>query len=117
MSTVDAEIGGGNEAAGIAEKENSSTTVIFRERKTTEHVLLRPLLTTLRVLDEQLLDHSSHDITGGDGVDADAIHAPLGGKVAAKLENTCLASVVGSADETLIRKEQRLATNHSGQMT
>lgn len=101
MSTVHAQVAAGHEAACIAKQENGSAAVLLRTGQAAEHVLLGPLVAALGEVDEQLLDHGSDDVAGGDGVDSDVVLAPFHGEVAAQLDNGGLAGVVGRADKTL----------------
>lgn len=50
VTTVNAEVTTGHEAAGVAEEEDCSTAVLVGCGKSTEHVLLGPLVATLRIL-------------------------------------------------------------------
>jgi hypothetical protein len=101
MPAVHAQIAAGHKAAGVADQENRSTTVLGRARQATQHVLLGPLGATLGKLDKQVLDHLGDNIARRNGVDADVVLAPFGGQVAAQLEDAGFGSVVGSADEAL----------------
>lgn len=103
MATVHAQVATSHEAARIAEQEHCGTAVLLWTGQTAQHVLLGPLVAALGELDEQLLDHLGDDVAGGNSVDADVILAPLGGQVAAQLDDGCFAGVVGGADETLKR--------------
>jgi hypothetical protein len=102
MPAIHAQVTSGHEAARITEQEDRSAAVLLRARQAAEHVLLGPLVTALRELDEQLLDHGGDDVAGRDGVDADVVLAPLGGEVAAQLDDGGLAGVVGGTNETLL---------------
>ena len=101
MATIHAQVASSHEAASITEQEDSSATVLFRSGETAKHVLFGPLVATFGELDEQLLNHSSNNVTRGDGVDADVICAPFGGEVACELEDSSLASVICGANKTL----------------
>lgn len=103
MTTIHPQIASGHEAASITDQEDSGATVLLGTRQTAQHVLLRPLLAALRVLDKEFLDHLGDNIAGADGVDADVVLTPLGGQVAAQLEYGGLGSVVGGADEALVK--------------
>jgi hypothetical protein len=63
--------------------------------------VLGPLVAALGELDEELLNHGSDDVAGGDGVDTDVVLTPLSGEVAGELDDGSFASVVGRADEAL----------------
>lgn len=104
MATVHAQVATSHEAAGVAEQEHGGTAVLLRARQAAQHVLLGPLVAALGELDEELLDHSSHDVAGGDGVDTDVVLAPLGGEVAAQLDDSGLAGIVGGTNQTLRAK-------------
>lgn len=105
MATVHAQVATSHEAARIAEQEHGGTAVLLRAGQTAQHVLLGPLVAALGELDEQLLDHLGDDVAWGNGVDADVVLAPLGSQVAAQLDDSGFAGVVGGADETLRKKK------------
>jgi hypothetical protein len=94
MTTIDAQVAASHEAAGVAQQEDGSSTVIFRAAQLAQHVLLGPLGLALRESLEQLLDHLGDDVTGGECVDADAILAPFRGEVASKLDHSGLGGIV-----------------------
>ena len=101
MSAVHPQVTPRHKAAGIAEEEDSSAAVFARLGKAAEHVVLGPLVTTLRELVEEHLDHSGHNVAGGDGVDADVVLAPFGGEVATELEDCCFAGIVCGTKQSL----------------
>ena len=83
MATVNAQVTARHEAASIAEQEERGAAVLLWTRQTAQHVLLRPLVATLREVDEQLLDHGSDYVAWRDSVDANIVLAPFSGQVAA----------------------------------
>lgn len=101
MTTIHTEVTASHEAASIANEEDCCTTIFLRPGETTKHILLGPLLATLRELNEQLLDHSCDNVARGDSVNTDIIGSPFGGEVASELENSGLASIVCGANKTL----------------
>lgn len=104
MASVNAQIAARHEAARVAEQEDSCSPVFLRLGQPAKHVLLGPLLAALGELHEQVLDHGSNDVSGGEGVDADPVHTPFSGQIAAKLHHRGLGRVVGGADQSLQRK-------------
>jgi hypothetical protein len=90
-----------HERAGIADQEHGCATVLLGSGQSAQHVLCRPCLLALRVLDEQLLDHLRYDISGRDGVDTNVVLTPFGRKVSSELDDTCLGRVVCGADQAL----------------
>ena len=62
MTTVHAEVGTSHEAAAGAEEEDSCAPVLLWGGQTAKHVLLRPVLAALGVLDEQLFNHRGDDV-------------------------------------------------------
>lgn len=103
MATVHAQVATSHEAAGIAEQENGCTAVLLWPGETTKHVLLRPLVATIREVDEQFLNHSSNNVARGDSVDTNVVLAPLSGEVTAQLDDGGLTGIVGGANETLLK--------------
>lgn len=101
MATVHPQIASRHEATGVADQKDSSATIFFGARQTTQHVLLGPFFAAFGKLHEQVLDHLGDDVSGADGVDADVVLAPFGGEVATELDDGCLGGVVGWADEAL----------------
>ena len=101
VASIDSQIRAGHEAAGIADEEDASAAVLLGRAEAAEHVLGGPVGAALGELLEQLLDHGRDDVARRDGVDADAVRAPLGGQVAGELDDGGLAGVVGRADEAL----------------
>jgi hypothetical protein len=101
VATIHAEVATSHEAASIAKQEDCGATVLFWAGETAKHVLFGPLLTTLRELNKQVLNHGSDNVAWGDSVDANVIGTPFGSEVASKLDNCGLASVVCGANKTL----------------
>lgn len=101
MPTIHSQIAASHEAAGITDEEDSCTAVLFRCAESAEHVLLGPFGLAVGELAEELLNHSSDDVAGGDGVHADSVLAPFRSQIPSELENTGLAGVVCRTDETL----------------
>lgn len=66
--------------------------------------MLGPLGATLGDVVKERLNHGGYNVTRGDGVDTDVELAPFGGEVAGELDDSCFASVVGGADQTLTRE-------------
>lgn len=77
VSAIDSQISARHETAGVAEEEDGSAAVLVGRAEPAEHVLLGPLLSSLGVLDEEVLEHLGEDVAGGEGVDADAVDAPF----------------------------------------
>jgi len=66
-----------HEAAGITDQKHGGATVLFRSRKTLQHVLRRPLRFPLWELLEQLLHHGRHDVSWRERVDPNLVLAPF----------------------------------------
>ena len=101
MTAINAEIAACHETAGIAQKENSSTSIIVRRGQATKHVFLGPVRSALRVSDEQVLHHGGHNVPGRDGIATNSVHTPFGSEIARQLKNSSFAGVVGRADQSL----------------
>jgi hypothetical protein len=101
VTAVDADVTTSHEAAGLTEKEDSSSPVLVRLGEAAEHILLGPVVTTFGELDEQLLNHGSDNVTRGDGVDSNAILTPLSREVAGELEHSGFTGVVRGTEEAL----------------
>ena len=102
VPAIHSQVASGHKAACVADQEHCCTTILGRRAQTAKHVLSGPLLATLGVLDEELLDHGGDDVARGDGVDADAVLAPFGSEVSRELQDTGLGGVVRWADEALL---------------
>jgi len=87
VSTINLEITTSHEAARVADAEHGRTPVLLGHTQLAQHVLRRPVAPAFRVLLEKRFHHRRCNVTRGDGVDTDAVGAPLGSKVAAKLED------------------------------
>lgn len=111
VTAVHAQVTTGHEAAGVAEQKYSSTAIFLRARQAAQHVLLGPLIATLGELGKELLNHGSHDVARGDGVDTNVVLAPLGGEVATQLEDSGFAGIIGRADKTLFEQKSQSACN------
>lgn len=85
---VNPEVSAGHEAAGVADQKHGRASVLVRKAQLAEHVLRRPISPAFRELLEELLDHGGDNVARRDGVDADAMLAPLGGEVAGELDDT-----------------------------
>lgn len=59
-----------------------------------------------------MFDHGGDNVTGRNGVDPDAVLAPLGGEVTAKLEDTSLGGIVCRADKPFVGNGTGHAGNH-----
>jgi hypothetical protein len=94
VPTINFEITSGHEAARVADAEYCRTSVLLRHTQLAQHVLRWPVAPALRVLLEQRFHHCRRDVTGRNGVDTNTIGAPLGSKVAAKLEDGGFGGVV-----------------------
>lgn len=105
MSTVDTEITSRHEAASIAEQKYGSTAIFLGDAESLKHVLLGPLLLSLRVVVKQVQQHLGQDITRRESVDADAILAPLGSQASGQLDNSSLGGVVCSSCTGQFQKE------------
>ena len=77
MPPVNPQVTPSHETARVAQKEDGGAAVLGRLAQAAQHVLLRPLGAALGELDEEGLDHVRDDVARGDGVDADAVGAPL----------------------------------------
>lgn len=94
MSTVNTEITSRHEAAGVTEQEHGSTAIFLGNTESLKHVLLGPLLFSLRVIIEQIQQHLSQDVTRRECVNANAILAPLGSQASGQLDNGSLGGVI-----------------------
>lgn len=101
MTTVNAQVRSSHEAAGITDKEDGSTTELRRITDAAKHVLAGPLGLALGVDVEEVLEHLGLDVSGGEGVDTNAVLTPLGGQAARELEDGGLGGVV---DTTFVSK-------------
>lgn len=91
---IDAQIGARHEAASVAEQEDGGTAVVLGAAQLAEHVLAGPLDLAVGKFVEQRPHHICDNVSGGDGVDANPVLAPLGRQVPAQLDNGCLRRVV-----------------------
>ncbi len=97
MPPVDPEISSGHEAAGIAEQENSGTSVLVWVAQPLEHVGVGPSRLPFGERFEETSGHGCDDVSRRDSVDPDAVLTPLGGKVSSQLQDGGLGGVVGTA--------------------
>lgn len=96
MSTVNAKVAARHEAAGVAEEEDSGTAVLLGNAESLKHVLLGPLLLSLRIVVKQVQQHLSQDVARRKGVNTDAVLAPLSSQASGQLDNTGLGGIVCS---------------------
>lgn len=82
VAAIHSQVASRHEATSITEEEDGSTTVFIWVGESAEHVLLGPLIATVRELVEQLLNHGGDNVARGDGVDADVELTPFGSEVA-----------------------------------
>jgi hypothetical protein len=101
MASVYAQVGPGHEAACITDQEDGSTPILLRLTQSSQHVLFRPLGLPLRKPFEEHGHHRRHNIAWRNGVHADPILAPFGGKISPELEDGGFGGVVSGADEAL----------------
>ena len=94
MTTVNAQVSSGHEAAGIAKEEDGSTAEFSRVTDSAKHVLTSPLSLALGVDVEEVLKHFGLDVSGREGVDTDAVLTPLGGQAARQLKYGGLGGVI-----------------------
>ena len=73
----------GHKTTRITNQKCCRPSVLLRFAQPTKHILLRPFGLPLGEFFKERFDHGSYDVTGRDGVDSDAVLAPLGGEVAA----------------------------------
>lgn len=104
MTAINPHIRASHEARRIAAQEHGGALIVLGIAQPAKHVLCWPIGASLWELDEELLDHAGDDIARRDGVDADAVHAPFGRKVATQLQHAGLRGVVGCAEQALLRK-------------
>lgn len=90
-----------HEAAGITDQKHGGAAVLFRSRKTLQHVLRGPVRFPLWELLEQLLHHGRHDVSWREGVDPNLVLAPFGRQVPPELYHASLRGIVGRANEAL----------------
>jgi len=98
MPTINPQIRARHKTTRIADQEYRSTTVLLRHAEFSQHILRGPVAAALGVLLEEGLDHGRDDVTGRDGVDADAVGAPFRREVAAELDDAGFGGVVGGAN-------------------
>ena len=91
-----------HERASITDQEHCSAPILLGSRQTSQHILLWPLLLSLRVLLEELLYHCCHNVPWRDGVDPDVMQAPFGRQVSTELDYTCFGCVVCRANKPLL---------------
>lgn len=103
MTAINPHVRASHEARRIAAQEHSGALIVLSITQPAKHVLCRPIGSSLWELDEELLDHAGDDIARRDGVNADAVHAPFGRKVATQLQHAGFRGVVGCAEQVLLR--------------
>ena len=101
MPAINPQITPRHKRARLRDQKHRRSSILLRLAQPAQHILLRPLGLALRVLHEQLHHHGRHDVTWGNGVDADTMFAPFHCKVARELEDSGFRSVVRGADQTL----------------
>lgn len=94
MSTVDPQVAPCHEATRLADEENRGSAVLMRVAEAVEHVTISPICSPLGILVEQRFRHGSHDVPGGNGVDTNAVLAPLRGKISSQLDDRCFRSII-----------------------
>ncbi|EPE03446.1 ribosome assembly protein [Ophiostoma piceae UAMH 11346] len=91
--------------------KDGSAAVFFGFAEAAEHVAVGPVGTPLWVLIKQRLGHGRDNVARRDGVDADAVLAPLRRQVAAELQHRRLGRIVCRADEAAVRDSAAHARN------
>lgn len=104
MTAINPHVRASHEARSIAAQEHGGALIVLNIAQPANHVLCRPIGATLWELDEELLDHTGDNIARRDGIDADAVHAPFGRKVATQLQHSRFRGVVGCAEQVLLMK-------------
>jgi hypothetical protein len=98
MPSIHLQITPRHETTRVTYQEHRRTPVLRRLTQSAQHILRRPVRLALRELHKELLDHGGHDVSWRNGVDADVVHSPFRGEVAAELDNTGFGGVVGGAN-------------------
>ncbi len=101
MPSIYLQIRTSHEATGLAHHEHRCTAILMRLTELSKHVLAWPLFPSLRELLEQSFYHGCLNIAWRDGIDSDAILAPLCCEIASELKHTRFGGVVRWADEAL----------------
>ncbi|KAG7833700.1 hypothetical protein KL943_003808 [Ogataea angusta] len=94
VAAVDSKVRARHEPRAVAEEEHGGRLEVFGRAQPVEHGAAHPGLVQLGFHVQQLLGHGSYDITGRDGVDADAILAPLLAQRPRELQHGGLGRVV-----------------------
>ena len=87
--------------ACVAEQEYRCPTILLGLAKLPQHVLRGPIGPPLGVELEELIHHGGHDVSRGNGVDADAVLAPFGREIARELDDASFGGIICRADESL----------------
>lgn len=74
----------------------------MRIAQLTQHVLRRPISSSVRKLLEECFDHGGNNIAGRQSVYSYPMRAPLGSEVPCELEDAGFRGVVGRTDEALM---------------
>lgn len=82
MPAVDPQIRSRHKATRVADQEHRRTTILVGLAQLAQHILRRPIPFPLWKLLKQRFHHGCDNIAGRDGVDTDAVRAPLGGEIA-----------------------------------
>lgn len=104
MTAINPHVRASHEARSVTAQKHGGALIVLSIAQPANHVLCRPISASLWELNEELLDHAGDDIARRDGVDADAVHAPFGRKVATQLQHAGLRGVIGCAEQVLLRK-------------
>lgn len=96
MPPINPQIRPRHEAARITQQKNGRAAVFLRVAQALQHVGIGPSGPALGESLKKTSGHGSHDVTRRQSVDADAVLAPFGGQVAAKLEDGGFGGVVGA---------------------
>lgn len=110
MSPVDSQVCASAEAASIAKQEDCSAPVLLWIAQSAQHVVLGPVLLSVRELLEERGRHGGDNIARRDGVDPDAVLAPFAGQISGKLDDASLGGIIGPAS-----CQHSLACNRAGQ--
>jgi hypothetical protein len=106
VATINPQISPSHEAAGIAEQKHGRPAVLLWVTEALEHVCVGPCSAPLRNSLKQPRRHGRHDVARRDGVDADAVLAPFGRKVARQLDNGGFGGVISSRSWKLVDVSQ-----------
>lgn len=97
MAAINAQVATRHKTTGVAEEEDGRSSIFTWQAQSPQHVLLGPYLLALGEIVKERLQHVRHNVPRGQGVDTDAILAPLSRQTAAELDDGRLGCIICSA--------------------